>query len=796
MSQEELIYLTASEYDELYSAYLQELVDNDVEAYSVSPEVCKQPGGPKGFSAIASCRAQGLIPRADGTYRKSKKYQHSSELSEESTQSELDLLAEKYGLRPGGLRKWFSEQTPPKSVRERIEKKTGEPFKGGWVRVSATTGEIIGPCGRRSARDSNEGYPKCMSYQTWKSLTKKERINAVRRKRRNGVPGEGTGNKPKFVKTKLSSSISSPREWDGLKLFVEYQPGDVHPEHKTLYHDFYGYFEDSNNLDSEELDFYHTSKSNPSNKVFIIYQINPSGGPDELKVMLGYESQNDAINSYLKHVPIQFFGSIQEINSNVLRSLIKIGNELKLSNSVCIKHYFDNSQNSDLPIKYYLSKTSNENQLPMLKIPIARLGSWVHSSYKEVKFTQKDFDEIKENFANKVLGFPPYIRYGHSKFPDAVDAEAAIGEIKEIIQEGEYLYSLVAPHSEKVVEEIKTKQYRFSSPELVRNFIDKNTGKNLGTVLIANALTNAPFLPNLPQNQVLSTHCPDSSEFFILNLSIASELNSVSEVADSASPKFTSLPLDNLLDNLVVEDPMNQEQIIEAISTVESTEPIQSTEQLAMGTASEIDKKKSMSSMSDKKDLMDDMDDMDEEIKKQKIAGKGYKKEKMTQSSQSEQSINSVSIEQLLSQIQSLSNQMNELSSSYQARIKDADEKLAQALSINAQLEERLRQTEVRTHELISQAQSAELAARRQQYLSQGVPPFIVNKIFDLIQANPSQQIRLSTGAQATLQSQLEDILSSYPKELRVSFQQFSSANVNADSAPPENPYRKAGIIK
>jgi hypothetical protein len=152
----------------------------------------------------------------------------------------------------------------------------------------------------------------------------------------------------------------------------------------------------------------------------------------------------------------------------------------------------------------------------MLKIPVAKLGSWVHTVYKKVEFTQRDFDEMIRNFKNDVLGFPPYCRYGHSKYPNSVDAEPSVGEVKDLIQEGDVLYSIVEPNNDETVEEIRTKKYRFSSPELTRNFIDKNTGKNLGTVLTAISLTNAPFLPNLPDNQVLSINCPDSKDFFCI----------------------------------------------------------------------------------------------------------------------------------------------------------------------------------------------------------------------------------------------------------------------------------------
>jgi len=794
---ERYFYISPELYEQLLSAKLVDILDEtelDEQLLSVSPEVCKQPGGPKGFSAIASCKAQGLIPRADGRIYKSKE-----KLSSDC--SELDLVikqvSEKYGLHPGGLKKWFEEQTPPESIRKRIEKKTGESFPGGWVRVSGETGEIIGPCGRRSSKD-NSSYPKCMSYEKWKSLSKQERIDAVKRKQAEGVPARGKGNKPKLVKTELSDTVNyidrtitaqvnKPKEWDGLALYVEYSPGEKRIDSNgiTTFLDFYGYFEDSNNLDSEELDFYYYSGSSVSNKVFVVEKKAETGVLDELKVMLGYPSQLDAMKAYLAHNPPESFKSIYEISSSALHSFIKASKEFKLSNSLLLDKVIEtNSFDMDTyPIKFiaYKSQNFSNTPRPMLKIPVAKLGSWVHTVYKKVEFTQRDFDEMIRNFKNDVLGFPPYCRYGHSKYPNSVDAEPSVGEVKDLVQEGNILYSIVEPNNDETVEEIRTKKYRFSSPELTRNFIDKNTGKNLGTVLTAISLTNAPFLPNLPDNQVLSINCPDSKDFFVLNLSTC-EYISGNEVNKCTLSESTSLSSSKLRMENEMNVTFNEGAVSEA-----------SQEELAMNAPVKESMRSPMKQFMKSQPEMEEMDEEDkkqEMSKKEKMSSKNAK-EKMSQSADISEV---VSTEQLLSQIQALSKQMEELSITYQARLKEADERLTQALSINAQLEARLKETEARTEYLTSQAYAVELSNRKAEYIRKGVPPFIVNKVFDIIQSNPSQQIKLSNGEQVTLQSQLEELLSQFPSELRVSFQQFSSTATPIEKT--ENPYRKAGIIK
>ena len=81
-----------------------------------------------------------------------------------------------------GLGKWFGSG------------KKGGSSKGGWDRYN-TKGERIGKCGDKS---DGEGKPKCLSKEKAAKMSKKERGNAVQRKRRKDSDTDrpGTGNKP------------------------------------------------------------------------------------------------------------------------------------------------------------------------------------------------------------------------------------------------------------------------------------------------------------------------------------------------------------------------------------------------------------------------------------------------------------------------------------------------------------------------------------------------------------------------------------------------------------------------
>jgi len=81
-----------------------------------------------------------------------------------------------------GLKQWF-----------------GKGPKGDWVDISAPKeGGGFEKCGRKNAKDSKRGYPKCVPSSTASGMSKKEIASAVSRKR---SKKQGVGGKPTNVKT-------------------------------------------------------------------------------------------------------------------------------------------------------------------------------------------------------------------------------------------------------------------------------------------------------------------------------------------------------------------------------------------------------------------------------------------------------------------------------------------------------------------------------------------------------------------------------------------------------------------
>ena len=89
------------------------------------------------------------------------------------------------------LRKWF-----------------GKGKDGGWKRIG-TDGSVQGPCARPDKDGDGDGdgpKPKCMSNKKIRQLTKKQRANAVRQKRKHDGDADRKGkpiNVSNFGKGKL-----------------------------------------------------------------------------------------------------------------------------------------------------------------------------------------------------------------------------------------------------------------------------------------------------------------------------------------------------------------------------------------------------------------------------------------------------------------------------------------------------------------------------------------------------------------------------------------------------------------
>ncbi len=157
----------------------------------------------------------------------------------------------------------------------------------------------------------------------------------------------------------------------------------------------------------------------------------------------------------------------------------------------------------------------------LVRIPVAKKGSFYHEAYGRVSFTDQDFEDIVRNYKESALGFTPYATWGHLVDPKvSVDAELKKGSLKDFEVEDDVLYALTEPTSD-TLELIKNEEYEYASGEFIRNYSDKVTGENKGTVLMRYALTNSPFIPfndkKIEMVESLSANSPNECSHSVMN---------------------------------------------------------------------------------------------------------------------------------------------------------------------------------------------------------------------------------------------------------------------------------------
>tara|TARA_Y100000114_G_scaffold102928_1_gene96058 strand:- start:1451 stop:1846 length:396 start_codon:yes stop_codon:yes gene_type:complete len=97
----------------------------------------------------------------------------------------------------------------------------GKGKKGDWVDIGAPKkGGKFQKCGRSSTKGSKRKYPKCVPRSKAKSMTKKERESAVRRKR---AKPQGVGGKPTYVKTDKEKGNPSEDKFLARHMRMQYK---------------------------------------------------------------------------------------------------------------------------------------------------------------------------------------------------------------------------------------------------------------------------------------------------------------------------------------------------------------------------------------------------------------------------------------------------------------------------------------------------------------------------------------------------------------------------------------------
>jgi hypothetical protein len=146
--------------------------------------------------------------------------------------------------------------------------------------------------------------------------------------------------------------------------------------------------------------------------------------------------------------------------------------------------------------KQWQLSTVTKKGRELIKVPIAFIWKGNHPEYGEVNINQSKIDSMLSNYKQAVAGYDPSLKIGHATGQgDRFGDEPSSGWPESLYQEGDTLYGEFAPTDEKLLDDIKSKKFRYASAEILDNAIDKTTGEEVGSTLVGVALTNQPYLP-------------------------------------------------------------------------------------------------------------------------------------------------------------------------------------------------------------------------------------------------------------------------------------------------------------
>jgi hypothetical protein len=155
-----------------------------------------------------------------------------------------------------------------------------------------------------------------------------------------------------------------------------------------------------------------------------------------------------------------------------------------------------------------LNLTDEAGAEPRSWIQVAKTGSFVSKQYGKFAITRDDLAQMLHNFANVTPKAPTElpIDYDHlSMDPKKPGDGVAAGWVKklELRDGGDALWAEVE-WTPKAAEAIKNREYQFVSPSFVKGHTYKD-GSQIGTTLLAAAITNHPFLEGM---QALTLRTP------------------------------------------------------------------------------------------------------------------------------------------------------------------------------------------------------------------------------------------------------------------------------------------------
>lgn len=443
-----------------------------------------------------------------------------------------------------------------------------------------------------------------------------------------------------------------------------------------------------------------------------------------------------------------------------------------------------------------IKKDSNSNVQPkakILKVPLGEIGKWFHKKWNTINFTPEYFEKAITNFKNNVLKHNPYLTYGHLKEPYSVDSERRRGELLDLQFEGRHLFGIFAA-TEEAYNYVKNGEYLYASAEIIPDFIDKDTGMNVGPVILRAALTNSPFLP-ASEVVALSTELGLNSEDICV-LSIHQANNLTTELVEGTEVVPEEVSSQGSEEEITHKD---EETIVE--STVSTSEKDSDKETNEVQDDNSINQEPD--NQTDKQAIEVEEQMTTPVIEENKVETPNKPAEVQGESNnQSTQSVtnNTPIVPKALTQnVHALTESIkSKVATKYEAQLASYAQTVeALKAELNA-VQERLSGNEqkAKAYELsISQASAEIERANRQilvdHMLGQGVPPVLANKFTEVSEAylNNQSTIKLSLEGSEPVERTLLDAVA----ELIISAANTPPISLSQSGSPYSKPYDPTG---
>jgi phage I-like protein/cation transport regulator ChaB len=236
--------------------------------------------------------------------------------------------------------------------------------------------------------------------------------------------------------------------------------------------------------------------------------------PDRIK-MLPVHAQDiwvSAFNNAIKN-------NSEESSNKIAWSAVKKAGYTKNSKNQWIK--------ASESYMYFNTINLSEGENIPNSVEIMRVGKWQHPVYGNFKITNETMKNIISNFDNKVRGTDISFDLEHGSTNHKSEA---VCWVKKLRKEGSKLFAEVE-WTDLGIEKIKSKSFKYFSPEFRFIYKDNETGSVFKDVLFGGGLTNRPFIKNM--NPIMLSETIESNEYnselYSPCKNVESEVNSMNE---------------------------------------------------------------------------------------------------------------------------------------------------------------------------------------------------------------------------------------------------------------------------